>query len=496
MADLSLTPVGNQIKPVPQMSLADIMNVARGAQAYQQAQQMNPLQLQQQQAETALAQGTLQPKITAAEQAAKTSEIGTQSAQMDFAQKMFSGIAHGQISLINNPTVIKAEKHPESLTEADKQALLTETLNNAQATSSGMGIPKEKAAELMKPYIDKLQNDPSGYRQFLKQRLVQGLDSAADVLSPKGVAVNYGTGGQVTSTNPFGEVPVGQAVPGTQFVQGNAPAYVPGYTGIPTAQPGIGGGIQGQPGATSAVPVAAKPAGFNVPVAGASQGNAPLAPIPGETRENYQTRQAGIAALPAAAKASINASDPASASNLLYNNDKIMKLLDKPGLEIGPISDWVGKNTKNISLNPDQQLIAKYLEQRIQQRGSRSNEDQASQRTAMGSFGTDKDALREIIYSDKGQLMNQQLWSQGILNHQGNPNTPNLNSVNQFDNSYKSLSNPQLMHFMAITGNKTKAQLSDADKASLKRNFGGMSSDEFGKLLQQRDALLNLVNGK
>ena len=51
MADLSVTPAALQIKPPQQMSLGDIMNVARGAQAYQQAEQMNPLLLQQQQAE-------------------------------------------------------------------------------------------------------------------------------------------------------------------------------------------------------------------------------------------------------------------------------------------------------------------------------------------------------------------------------------------------------------------------------------------------------------
>jgi hypothetical protein len=49
MADLSVTPVAAGIKPVQGMSLGDMINVARGAQAYQQAEQINPLALQQQQ---------------------------------------------------------------------------------------------------------------------------------------------------------------------------------------------------------------------------------------------------------------------------------------------------------------------------------------------------------------------------------------------------------------------------------------------------------------
>lgn len=49
MADLSLTPVAQNIKSMPTMSLGEMMNLARGAQAYQQSEQMNPLLLQQQQ---------------------------------------------------------------------------------------------------------------------------------------------------------------------------------------------------------------------------------------------------------------------------------------------------------------------------------------------------------------------------------------------------------------------------------------------------------------
>jgi hypothetical protein len=49
------------------MSIADMLNVARGAQAYQQAQQLNPLALQQQQYQTELAKRTLEPSVQAKE---------------------------------------------------------------------------------------------------------------------------------------------------------------------------------------------------------------------------------------------------------------------------------------------------------------------------------------------------------------------------------------------------------------------------------------------
>lgn len=53
MADINpITPVAAGIQPPQQMSLGDMMNIARQSQAYRQAEQVNPLALQQQQQTT------------------------------------------------------------------------------------------------------------------------------------------------------------------------------------------------------------------------------------------------------------------------------------------------------------------------------------------------------------------------------------------------------------------------------------------------------------
>jgi hypothetical protein len=52
MATFNVPMIGTEIKPVPQNSLADMINIARGAQQYQQAQQINPLELQAKQQAT------------------------------------------------------------------------------------------------------------------------------------------------------------------------------------------------------------------------------------------------------------------------------------------------------------------------------------------------------------------------------------------------------------------------------------------------------------
>src|SRR6185295_7985315 len=54
MADFSVNPVGLNVKPPPQLSLADVVNTAQGLQNLQQRQQTNPLELQQVQQKTRL----------------------------------------------------------------------------------------------------------------------------------------------------------------------------------------------------------------------------------------------------------------------------------------------------------------------------------------------------------------------------------------------------------------------------------------------------------
>jgi len=59
MADYNVSTVASEIKPPEVTSIGDMLNIARGAQAYQQAQQINPLKLQQEQTATETAKFNL-----------------------------------------------------------------------------------------------------------------------------------------------------------------------------------------------------------------------------------------------------------------------------------------------------------------------------------------------------------------------------------------------------------------------------------------------------
>jgi hypothetical protein len=79
------------------MSLSDMLNFARNAQAYQQAQQMNPLQLQQAQLQNQQAQQNLQQSqqmnpiaYQKAQQELQQSQIGTKQKQLDLDQSHFN----------------------------------------------------------------------------------------------------------------------------------------------------------------------------------------------------------------------------------------------------------------------------------------------------------------------------------------------------------------------------------------------------------------------
>ena len=268
MADLSFTPVAGQIKPVQGASLADMVNIARGAQQYQQAAQINPLALQQQQQATRTGEialsveeqkdkerinmqrvmtdpslystnGKYDPtKATAiatqvapltglsylkdmagsfgAQETFKTAATGAESSAMDFATKQVNAVANRLTSLINNPLIITAEQNPQAIDPARLTAVVKKYGEEQAAT---MGIPKEKADQLLQPYLEQATQNPAGIRQFLKDKLLSTLDqgSRLTAMQPTGVGVTTGAGGATVQTGQFGPYTPGQALPGTTF---------------------------------------------------------------------------------------------------------------------------------------------------------------------------------------------------------------------------------------------------------------------------------------
>jgi len=215
-----------------------------------------------------------------------------------------------------------------------------------------------------------------------------------------------------------------------------------------------------------------------------------------ETYDAYKARTARLSGLPSFANKEMNMANRDSVPNQEYTNNKILNLLEKKNVEIGPIANAIANKTGGIGLNSDQQEVIKYLEQRIRQESARTNQDQSSQRSAYGSFGTSKPALLDIIYNDKGLLASQRLYNQGILKNLGDPNKPNLAKINKFENEFNQLNNdPKVTHLLGVIGTKSIDELSKLDRQHLTKEFKGMSNKEIQELFDKKQMLEDLVSG-
>ena len=258
MADFNITPIGNTGKPVPGMSLSDMMSVAGAAQAYKQAQQMNPLQLQASQMQVEQARqmnpmllqsqqqivdqaARVNPELMrSAKAAAGTAQLGEESAGYDVAMKKVNMVANRLTAVINNRDVVAAEKgEPVNL---DNLYNTVQSYGMTQAKE--LGIPIDQAAQLIQPYLDVVKNDPKKFRSFAIEKLLATLDAGSRVsaMAPTGIAVNTGAGGGTVNTNIFAGMPQGSVIPGTSFVQQLAPgtqlvAAEGQFPGVPAGTP-------------------------------------------------------------------------------------------------------------------------------------------------------------------------------------------------------------------------------------------------------------------
>jgi hypothetical protein len=547
MADLSVRPVATDIKPMQGMSLAEMMNFARGAQQFQQAEQLLPMQLEYYQSQLGVQRGTEAAQIKKAQEEASRAETEARRSGVELRKteetaqdvieraKAESGLAQTQeqeaklklqsqkldlivdkaTTLYTHPLVIKSAKDPKFAQE-NKQQLTNLLKTYVEKQGQSLGLSKEEIKKFGEEYINEATNNPQNVQRFLGDKLIAQLDakSRTDAMLGKGVERTFGSGAAVVETSPFGLTPVGQIRPGTLTKEGMAPFTYTTETGETMVKPGVQGGIvnlapEGQapvaapppqqrrggaaaPAAPAAAPAA--PAAPNTAVAPPSAA-APLTRQPYETYDAYKERVGRLSKLPVEANTLLNPAMADSIPNMENINNKILNLLEKKNVSIGPISEAIRQKTGGIGLNPDQQEVMKYLEQRIRQQAARTNQDQDSQRNAFGNFGTAKEALRDIIYTDKGVLAAQRLRYEGIKNYQGSTSSPNLAAVADFDNKFTGLANPDVTYLIGIVGNKKENQLTKSDLLQLNKHFGAKSDDEINKIFKQRDELLRLVKG-
>ena len=156
MAGFNFNPI--TVQPQQQTSLGDMLNIARGAQAFQQAQQVNPLALQQAQSQADLSQTqatkarlTLDPEVQQAQAIAARAKVELNDAELANLQKHQANSSRNLIKMLDST---------EPVTPARIKDHVVETMTNAGAPDKAIiqavqNLPKSGTDKELRAYLAK-----------------------------------------------------------------------------------------------------------------------------------------------------------------------------------------------------------------------------------------------------------------------------------------------------------------------------------------------------
>ena len=502
--------------PVQQTSLADMMNLASGVQNYKQAQQMNPLALQQKQLELQQNQQLLQQRQLEYKKLQET--YGPDVARV-IAESQRAGTEADVSAQTAQPRIAAAGSQASSAaSEADIKRVqaIKEFQSNAANQLLGLATDKTLTADKITKAMEKTLKDSGAGEDAIKQSLaqipkngspaelqlwvgrngLQSLEASAriDKLYPSAALTNLGgkvapmSTGSALAMQPAGQ----QTGPGVGTTI-NPQVFANPITGQPQI---IGGGAStNQQGNVQQQSISQAMA-----QGGGQQGGGQLSQLPNESPQNFNKRVAETQAdYSNALDQYNNPKSPLGHIPTVQNiNNNIMTLLKDQSVNTGAIADYLKNKTNYGALNSKEQELTKYLQQRIQNLSPRTDNDAASKQIAYGSFNLSKEALQEIVRTDNQWLTSQDLLAKGVL-HNGsnprNPQNPNYGGVSNFKTQFAPFaSNPSLMRYISLVGEKPKVTLDKEDVAAFNKLVGPMSKDERQNLEQQRQQVLKLVN--
>jgi hypothetical protein len=255
-------PVALQVKPPQVMTLGDMLNIARGAQAYQQAEQANPLALQKAQAEANVATGTEKPRIAQATSEAETSRINALKANYGLDDAEHSAFAKILGGFAYDPRL-----KPENIKKNPKGVL--DVIHDMKAEGRASGIRDNRLDTVTAPAMAKALQDPSSVPQYLQNMMSRGM-TPSEQRSAGLEKVETTGAGQVIRTTPstYGETPKvsyetpSGVTPMPNIVEVNGAKYEISPPTTPGGQPilkPLGGGMA-QPNQGTPPPVTQPPA--------------------------------------------------------------------------------------------------------------------------------------------------------------------------------------------------------------------------------------------
>jgi hypothetical protein len=178
-------------------------------------------------------------------------------------------------------------------------------------------------------------------------------------------------------------------------------------------------------------------------------------------------------------------------------NSNVLHLLKDPNVETGAVADYLAGKTNKGSLTTKQQELAKYLEQRVQNLGPRTDAAAVNLKNAYGSFNLNKETLKNLIRQDNVWVTTQDLQAKGVLNNGGRQGNPNFDKVQNFNQQFSMYaSNPKLMEYISHVGESNTPDVDEDDTKAFRAFIKPMSMSERKLMEAKRQELLKLVGGQ
>ena len=222
-----------------------MLTMARGAQAYQQEQQMNPLELQAKQMQVEQAK-LMNPELYKAQVAAtQTGETGAKSAALGLQNKIAQVATDEATSALNDPRLKALRENPED-PNARKAAM--DVFLSARDRMINRGVNKHDAEMHVAPYLLQAGKGNPNLADELQNALAAGTGAAgqqaqANLALPQAGALDTGAGTIQTTTTPSVRGSLPTVTAGPQIAAREVPpttqlvAQVGDNTGLPPGTP-------------------------------------------------------------------------------------------------------------------------------------------------------------------------------------------------------------------------------------------------------------------
>ena len=508
-----------QLTPnMPQTSLADMMNLARGAQAYQQAGQMNPLLLQQQQlqveqarqinpeilrqqkASTSLAEDTLQPKIEEAKAQSSSAVTGAQKAKREQAMSYATDAVKQLQTMVQKP----------DLTSDDIRSFIT---NQVKALNG----PPEAVTQAL--YGLPENGTPTQLRAFAAKKLATTLDAQAQIekLYPSSTMASFG--GQIQPVQMGNQLLTG-VQPGTATGPATAVTRTPGFETIngityyvdqngklhtpnsPTAMNAAQGG-----NVPAAQPAPQMPQQAPQPQQRAPQPQqqAPAGPTSGAlVKEDMPVAKGGLVQMNTQQQARYDAgqklfADAATANQNAADQGIILKSIkqnlaqaqsSKPGQLLRQGGKFLAGNEQLDTLLKD--LSQNQLLQAKMMGGVDSVNAQNTVAVANGSGDIDPKALAKIVERTDATRLAAQMYNEGLSAYKGRDAYNSHIHADNFQQAWKSNYDPRIFMVENINASdRTPKQKQD----DIKRIIGISTPTELRELKQKATNIRRLQRG-